>query len=1041
MNFIKKYFLISLLGFLTPAIVYGASFSIAPSSGSVYASEVGACAKTVDIILDTEGGETNGAQIYIEHNFNQSGESISISGGGLFNTYSIPSDLPAGIVGLVGYGGNKSGSNLRFARITIRSPIVYSGQIKNLTIKFSNDLITSKVADSETSGNILSSVNGASYTVAFGYCESIPPSIINISPPHQTPNYPTTEPITFSVEDAGSGVDIDTLDVNVLQDGWNGSYDVNYTKQSDNLYSVTVVQDSAFQSEVRVDWSVSVADKAGNTRNASYYYNHVSCADLGCGVGGEPDCNDGIDNDGDGDIDMIDAGCESFLDNNESDDGGTVTGFDCSDGVDNDGDGLIDSGDGGCLDELGEYNPNDNNEYLPKCNDGIDNDGDGLIDYPADTDCASADQDFEKVGQPCDPGTCPVLTTQCNDGIDNDGDGLVDVNDTGCSNDQDNNEYVVGDIGSCPVCEGGTSGGTSEVFIYQCKDGIDNDGDGLFDLDDLDCESSNDNSEYYMVPGSILDVSDLDFYLNNRSIKTDLNSYNTLPVLSSRSLAVAVNTGKITNEIKNVDLWFKDTNYDLYYDNALGDYVVDLNSPGSPGSYSGVLTVEYGSDGMEVLPFNILVLPEGVIIGQTDDGYQNLPETTVYLEQLSNDNEYKLISSQKTDIGGGYGFVVPNGAYRLRIEKNGYLVNKTSGFKVNNFIINRSVGLIRIVDLLDPDVAFGEKINFIGEVAGQQAGGVIGSLNDPAVENTAKIVAPVAVAATAAMALPALSLINLLSYLRFLFLQPVLLFGRKKRKDWGIVYNSLTKLPVDLATVRLIDAQTDAIVQTRVTDSNGRYMFFVESGVYRIVVSREGNLFPTKILQGVEEDGGFLKIYHGEPIHIDDERGNLSVNIPLDPVGANKTPKRILLNKIFKSSQQIIARLSIFIGIVALIITPTITVGLLLLFQIILYFAFRRLAVPKRIKNWGVVYDKKTKKSLKRVIVRLFDSEFNKLIATQITDGKGRYSFLVGKSKYYITYELAGYEKYKGGDVNLLKDEEGILSKDVGLISSDNTKK
>lgn len=61
----------------------------------------------------------------------------------------------------------------------------------------------------------------------------------------------------------------------------------------------------------------------------------------------------------------------------------------CNDGIDNDGDGLIDfPNDPDCL------FPTDTNEasgvlQQPECNDGVDNDGDGLIDFPADPGCVS----------------------------------------------------------------------------------------------------------------------------------------------------------------------------------------------------------------------------------------------------------------------------------------------------------------------------------------------------------------------------------------------------------------------------------------------------------------------------------------------------------------------------------------------------------------------------------------------------------------------------------------------------------------------------
>ena len=59
-------------------------------------------------------------------------------------------------------------------------------------------------------------------------------------------------------------------------------------------------------------------------------------------------CGDGIDNDGDGFIDLADVGCSSALDDDETDPLPVA----CSDGIDNDGDGFIDLADVGCSSSL-----------------------------------------------------------------------------------------------------------------------------------------------------------------------------------------------------------------------------------------------------------------------------------------------------------------------------------------------------------------------------------------------------------------------------------------------------------------------------------------------------------------------------------------------------------------------------------------------------------------------------------------------------------------------------------------------------------------
>lgn len=100
----------------------------------------------------------------------------------------------------------------------------------------------------------------------------------------------------------------------------------------------------------------------------------------------------------------------------------------CSDGIDNDGDGLIDLGpDPGCT------SPSDNTELdpPPQCSDGIDNDGDGLTDFPSDPNCSSAADNLES----------NQANPQCSDGHDNDNDGFTDFpNDPGCFSQADNTE-------------------------------------------------------------------------------------------------------------------------------------------------------------------------------------------------------------------------------------------------------------------------------------------------------------------------------------------------------------------------------------------------------------------------------------------------------------------------------------------------------------------------------------------------------------------------------------------------------------------------
>jgi hypothetical protein len=140
-------------------------------------------------------------------------------------------------------------------------------------------------------------------------------------------------------------------------------------------------------------------------------------------------CQDGIDNDGDGLTDFpADPGCSAPGDGDETDP-------ECSDGVDNDGD--LDTDWPADLECDG---PDDDTEGgLPACNDGVDNDGDGDVDYPADSDCTSSSDRTE------------VTLRRCMNGVDDDLDGLADFpDDPGCHSANDDDEldfaYLPDDI-------------------------------------------------------------------------------------------------------------------------------------------------------------------------------------------------------------------------------------------------------------------------------------------------------------------------------------------------------------------------------------------------------------------------------------------------------------------------------------------------------------------------------------------------------------------------------------------------------------------
>ncbi|MGB3589539.1 MAG: VCBS repeat-containing protein, partial [Tunicatimonas sp.] len=97
--------------------------------------------------------------------------------------------------------------------------------------------------------------------------------------------------------------------------------------------------------------------------------------------------------------------------------------FNCNDGVDNNGNGLTDCEEPSC-----NCTPPPQPATETDCGDGVDNDGDGLIDCQDRDDC----------------GSSVLCENDCGDGVDNDGDGFFDYYDGDCLSDPDNpNNYIV----------------------------------------------------------------------------------------------------------------------------------------------------------------------------------------------------------------------------------------------------------------------------------------------------------------------------------------------------------------------------------------------------------------------------------------------------------------------------------------------------------------------------------------------------------------------------------------------------------------------
>ncbi|MBU1177768.1 chitobiase/beta-hexosaminidase C-terminal domain-containing protein [Patescibacteria group bacterium] len=315
----------------------------------------------------------------------------------------------------------------------------------------------------------------------------------------------------------------------------------------------------------------------------------------------------------------------------------------------------------------------------------------------------------------------------------------------------------------------------------------------------------------------------------------------------------------------------------------------------------------------------------------------------------------------------------------------------------------------------------------------------------------------------------------LLSYLHYLaqfFTEPLLYLSRKKKREWGVVYDSLTKQPLDLAIVRLFDQETNKLVETRVTDAAGRFLFIVEpEKSYYVTADKPFYTFPSHYLEGKKADADYYNLYYGQLISAATDKdiektGQVAVNIPLDPQEGYvfnqahprrplKTPirnlrdaatlpaqriaredHRILHSVWWRRVNQVTAYIGPILGLVTFVITPNLLTFTFLVLHIILLILFHRLALGKSAKPWGKVYNVTNKKSLSRSVVRLFDNKYGKLLLTTVSKSDGRYGFLVGQETYSLSPFKEGYQ-FPPQKVEIVGTEEQVVRKDLGMEKAD----
>lgn len=258
---------------------------------------------------------------------------------------------------------------------------------------------------------------------------------------------------------------------------------------------------------------------------------------------------------------------------------------------------------------------------------------------------------------------------------------------------------------------------------------------------------------------------------------------------------------------------------------------------------------------------------------------------------------------------------------------------------------------------------------------------------------------------------------------------------RKKEKPWGVVYDSVTKLPIDPAFVTLTthDQRLPDIEEARVTDINGRFSFFVNPGRYMITVTKTNYVFPSKIIKN-SSDGKFGKIYRGEIIDVE-KPYIFNLSIPMDPVKFDwnqsiKFNKLVFVDLIKQKSDIILVSVGILVALTSYLQTND-YLNLVIILIFLSNFLFVSTYATREL--WGYVYNTNTKEKIPRVKIKAIRRPYNITMATTSTDYLGRFFLLLAKGQYSLQLQTEKGEFLKNIDNVIIKNENEFIDFDISV--------
>lgn len=261
--------------------------------------------------------------------------------------------------------------------------------------------------------------------------------------------------------------------------------------------------------------------------------------------------------------------------------------------------------------------------------------------------------------------------------------------------------------------------------------------------------------------------------------------------------------------------------------------------------------------------------------------------------------------------------------------------------------------------------------------------------------------------------------------------------GIRRKKPWGTVYDSVTKMPLDPAYVTLKD-ESGKEVASSITDLDGRFGFFVPKGTYYISAEKVNYAFPSTKLNSKVSDSMYSDLYFGGKVEVSEDGAVISKNIPLDPqrFDWNEFEKnRMNISKphakelMFVKVANVLFWAGGILSAAAVIFAP----GKYNIMVFCLYLALlilRKVGVKPR--AFGVIAEEGTKAPLSFAAVSVYSPLLQSEVFKKVADEGGRYYALVPKGNYTVTVsKKVGEDAYERAFKKEIEAKKGVINFDI----------